>query len=83
MTDTKALAAFMALKGYTATKLAAELGITNASMSYKMRNIREFKLSEAQAIKQILGLTAEERDAIFFGSDVDNLSTGSRLKIAA
>ena len=77
MIDKNRLSACMAARGYTASKLAHELGVTNATLSYKIRGKREFRLREAQAIKKILGLTSEERDAIFFAPDVDLKSTAT------
>lgn len=75
MTDTKKLKAMLVLKDYTLEKLAEALGITIATLSYKINNLRQFKTTEVQAIKEILNLTPEERDLIFFADDVDYKST--------
>lgn len=71
MTDTKRFKAALALRGYTMEKLANELGITLATLSYKVNNIRQFQIREIQAIKRILELSVEERDEIFFAENVD------------
>lgn len=71
MTDTKRFKAAIALRGFTMDKLAEALGISTATLSYKVNNIRQFKTSEIQAIKRILNLSAEERDKIFFAENVD------------
>lgn len=66
MTDTLAFKAYLIHRGYTVKSLADALGIATCSLSYKMNNKREFKPSEIVAIKKILNMTSEERDAIFF-----------------
>lgn len=71
MTDTKKLKAMLALKEFTLEKLAEALGVTIATLSYKINNLRQFKITEVQAIKELLDLTPEERDAIFFADNVD------------
>lgn len=71
MTDTKKLKSMMTLRGYTIEKLANAIGLTTATMSYKINNLRQFKTAEVQAIKKILDLTSEERDEIFFAENVN------------
>lgn len=71
MTDTLAFKAYLVRRGYTVQSLADALGIAVCSLSYKMNNKREFKLSEIVAIKKILNMTSEERDAIFFADEVE------------
>lgn len=75
MTDTNAFKAAVMRKGLTMAILAEKIGVTEATLSYKANNLRQFKMAEVQAIKRILGLTAEERDAIFFADDVEQRST--------
>lgn len=71
MTDTNKLKAALALKGMTAGDLADMIGMSRQSISYKMNNIREFKVKEIIAISEALNLTLEEKEAIFFADKVD------------
>ena len=66
MTDTNKLKAALALKGMTAGDLADMIGMSRQSISYKMNNIREFRVKEIIAISEALNLTLEEKEAIFF-----------------
>lgn len=75
MTDTNAFKAAVMRKGLTMAILAKKIGVTEATLSYKANNLRQFKTAEVQAIKRILGLTVEERDAIFFADDAEQRST--------
>lgn len=71
MTDTNKLKAAIALKGITAGDLADRIGMSRQSISYKMNNIREFRVKEIIAISDALNLTLEEKEAIFFADKVD------------
>lgn len=71
MTDTKKFKAAMVEKGMTLAKLSEATGISTASLSYKINNHRQFSAREISTIQIILGLTATERDAIFFANCVD------------
>ncbi len=71
MTDTNKLKAAIALKGITAGDLADKIGMSRQSISYKMNNIREFRVKEIIAISEALNLTLEEKEAIFFADKVD------------
>lgn len=71
MTDIQMLKATLILKKITQDKLADLIGMSKASLSYKINNRRDFTISEAVKIQKVLGLTNEERDAIFFAKDVD------------
>lgn len=75
MTDTLALKAYMMKCGYTIRALAEALGISLSSLSYKINNKREFKPSEIVAIKNLLHMSSEERNAFFFADNVEDLST--------
>lgn len=75
MTDTALLRSYMALRKITTQELAKIIGMSVASLSYKMNNIREFKQSEILAIQVALDLTDEQRDSIFFTLTVDKTST--------
>lgn len=62
-------------KGMTAEQLADSIGMSRASLSYKMNSRREFTQSEIKQICEILDLAQDERDRIFFGDTVDSEST--------
>ena len=55
----------MALRKVNTQELAKMIGMSVASLSYKINNIREFKQSEILAIQVALDLTDEQRDSIF------------------
>ena len=71
MTDTKRFKAVLTLKGMTAGELAEKIGTTHASISLKIRNKREFKASEIARISEVLKLSLEEKEQIFFAQPVD------------
>ena len=71
MTNTRLLKAAMARAGMTAGEVAEAIKISRQSYSYKVNNIREFTVSEIMAISDVLGLTVEEKEAIFFSKQVD------------
>ena len=50
--------------------VAVQIGLTPAGFYKKINNESEFKVSEVVAITRVLGLSSNERDEIFFGSDV-------------
>lgn len=71
MTDTKRFKSILVAKGLTLEKLAKMVGLSNASLSYKVNNIRQFKIAEISAITKILNLSPKERDEIFFSENVE------------
>lgn len=75
MTDTALLRSYMALRKINTQELAKMIGMSVASLSYKINNIREFKQSEISAIQVALDLTDEQRDSVFFTLTVDKTST--------
>lgn len=65
----EAIAAYLRRTGKTQAELAEELGMSENTLSWKRRGIREFKLSEAMKIADITGvsldeLTCREREAV-------------------
>lgn len=66
MTDSNALRAWIAGRGLKLKHVAKMLGITPYSLQKKIDNLAEFKASEIAAFATDLGMTAEERDKIFF-----------------
>ena len=66
MTDKALLKSFLALKSMTMQELSDKTGISISSLNYKLNEAREFRQSEIKAIQNVLGLTNDERDRIFF-----------------
>lgn len=52
--------------GINQTELAAMLGLTYQTISIKMNEHKDFTQSEIRGMKQILDLSAEQIDDIFF-----------------
>lgn len=75
MTNTNEFKAALVRKGITSGELAEMIGISRQSLSYRMNNIVEFRISEVEKIAQILGLSLEEKNLIFFDSQVDKAPT--------
>lgn len=71
MTNTKKLRALILECGLTQEQVAAHLGITPASLNYKINNKREFKASEIKALAELLNIPNEDVTGIFFTRDVD------------
>lgn len=55
--------------GLTRRQFAAKLGLTYAGYQARIRRGSEFKASEIYAIRDILGLSAEDVTRIFFGDE--------------
>lgn len=66
MTDKALLKSFLALKSMTMQELSDKAGISLSSLNYKLNEAREFRQSEIKAIQDVLELSNEERDNIFF-----------------
>lgn len=71
MTNLTEFKVAMLRRGMTAEQLADAIGMSRASLSYKMNSRREFSQSEIREICKVLDLTQDERDRIFFGNTVD------------
>lgn len=56
--------------GITTEKLANLLGINSATLYRKMRGESDFSRSEIIIIRSILGLSADEAEAIFFAPEL-------------
>ena len=67
MTDTVMIRDCIRSSGLRLGHLAHVMGITNNNLRNKLENETEFKLSEADKLSKILGMTAEQRDRCFFG----------------
>lgn len=68
MTDTLELKTILFRKQITLEKLSDLIGLSTTTLSYKINNKIEFKPSEIKAMQEILGLTNDERDKIFFAN---------------
>ena len=67
MTNTLELELQIKRAGVTKKALAKRLGITEMALFNKIKNVSEFKASEIATLAYALGMTSEQRDAIFFG----------------
>jgi len=67
MTDTLLLRDCIRSKGMKLGHVARVLGITNNTLRNKLEHETEFKLSEAEKLSKMLGMTTEQRDRCFFG----------------
>ena len=75
LTNSNELRAALTRKGMTQEQVAEALGITTATLNYKINNKREFKTSEVKALVDLLEIKKEDIDKIFFANDVDCEST--------
>lgn len=66
MTNTAQLKNVIRESGMKKTYIAKEMGITNQSLHNKLSNRREFKASEIIKLCDLLSISNEERDHIFF-----------------
>lgn len=68
MTNTELLRAKIDQSGYKLRFVAKQIGITYQGLLNKINNRSEFRASEIQTLYNLLGLTEEEREAIFFAN---------------
>lgn len=71
MTNTALLREKIDESGYKIRFVAKKIGITYQGFLKKINNESEFKASEIQGLKELLNLTDEERDKIFFTLNVE------------
>ena len=71
MTNTALLREKIDESGYKLRFIAKQIGITYAGFLKKINNETEFKASEIQGLKDLLNLTDEEGDKIFFTLNVE------------
>lgn len=71
MTNTTLLRRKIDELGYKLIFLAEKCGLTYQGFMKKVNNETEFKASEIQTLKELLNLTTEEVNAIFFAVHVD------------
>ena len=75
MTNTKEFKIALLRKGITAGELAEMAGMSRPSLSYKINNQRMFTVTEISKISEILGLSLNEKERIFFDNEVAKIST--------
>lgn len=66
MTDTNLLEQAIKKKGLKKCYIAERLGISRSSLINLIRNRAEFKASQIQTLSDLLELTEDQRNAIFF-----------------
>lgn len=66
MTNTVLLRKKIDQSGYKLRYIASKAGITYQGLLNKINNRSEFRANEIQSLYILLGLTEEERTAIFF-----------------
>ena len=66
MTDKNLLYYFVKRAGFKNKDIAEAIGITPSGYTLKISNKSDFRQSEIKTICDLLGLTAEERDRVFF-----------------
>lgn len=66
ITDTKMFRKAVEDSGLKYKALAKRVGITPYGLQRKIDNDNQFKAGEIAAISEFLGLSVEQRDAIFF-----------------
>ena len=66
MTDKNLLYYFVKRAGFKNKDIAESIGITPAGYTMKISNKSDFRQREIKTICDLLGLTAEERDRVFF-----------------
>ena len=71
MTNTTLLRRKIDESGYKLIFIAEKCGLTYQGFMKKVNNETEFKASEIQTLKELLNLTTEEVNAIFFAVHVD------------
>lgn len=66
MTNGKLLKEIAQSKQITLTRIAEAVGLSRQGLFKKIENRSEFKASEVEKISNLLGLTEQQRKAIFF-----------------
>lgn len=66
MTDKNLLYYFVKRAGFKNKDIAEAIGVTPAGYTLKISNKSDFRQREIKTICDMIGLTAEERDRVFF-----------------
>lgn len=75
MVDTELLRKKIDESGLKMHFIAEKCGLSYQGLSNKINNVRAFKTSEAGILKELLRLSSEEFDSIFFANTVANTAT--------
>ena len=68
MTDKNLLYYFVKRAGFKNKDIAEAIGITSSGYTLKISNKSDFRQSEIKTISDLLSLTVEERDRVFFAN---------------
>ena len=71
LTNTEGLSEEIVRSGLKITHIAKVLGLSREGLYKKLNGETEFKASEIMQMKNILGLSNERRDEIFFAQKVE------------
>lgn len=71
MTDSKELSEVIEKSGLKIIHIASVLGLSREGLYKKINNQTEFKASEIVRLQEILNISNEKRDEIFFNSKVE------------
>lgn len=71
MTDVELLEKIIDESGYRLDFIAKRMGLTYQGFRNKMTGKSEFKTREVAILSNLLGLTSEQRDRIFFTQKVE------------
>lgn len=67
------------ISGYRHGFLAEKLGLSRTGLYNKINNKSEFLASEIQTLSDILKLSPDERQEIFFAREVDEMDTIEKI----
>ena len=68
MTDKNLLYYFVKRSGFKNKDIAKAIGVTPSGYTLKISNKSDFRQSEIKTISDLLSLTIEERDRVFFAN---------------
>lgn len=71
MTDTRRLKEVIEANGLKTSFLAEKLGISRQALLNKMSNKTEFKAGETLVLRELLNLTPEQWESLFFTKNVE------------
>lgn len=75
MTNTNLLRKKITSSGYRIQFVAQKCGLTYQGFMNKVNNLSAFTAPEIKALRELLKLSPEEVEAIFFADDVDEMPT--------